>query len=278
MPAFGEEGEGLVQTGWMRTELVCEPADRARPNEDFASVGTPACGQGGSLVVLDGVTPPRGGTGCLHSVPWYTARLGGALTELTVSLPDVPLADALSRAIARTAESHRETCDLSHPRTPQATVVVVRWDAETLEYLVLSDSALLLESPDGAVTAVLDDRLDRLPPGLRVADEVIDAVARNKEGGFFTAAADPYVSARAVTGTLPRAGVRSLAALTDGATRWTETFHEGDWTDLFTYVRKEGPRALVDRVRELERADAQERRHLGRGKTHDDATVVLVDL
>lgn len=60
----------------MRTELVSEPGDPDRPNEDFASVGLPASGQGGSLIVLDGVTPPRGETGCLHSVPWYTARLG----------------------------------------------------------------------------------------------------------------------------------------------------------------------------------------------------------
>ena len=45
-----------VQTDGMRTELVSEPGDRARPNEDFASVGVPACGQGGSLVVLDGVS------------------------------------------------------------------------------------------------------------------------------------------------------------------------------------------------------------------------------
>ncbi|MGC0329540.1 hypothetical protein RKD23_002530 [Streptomyces sp. SAI-170] len=262
----------------MRTEVVCEPGTRTRPNEDFASVGTSACGQGGSLVVLDGVTPPKGGTGCLHSVPWYTARLGGALTELTVSLLDVPLAETLSRALTRTAEYHADTCDLSHPRTPQATVVVARWDAETLEYLVLSDSALLLESPDGTVTAVLDDRLDRVPRHLRVSDDVLDAAARNKEGGFFTAAADPAVAARAVTGTVARSHVSALAALTDGATRWTEKFHEGDWTDLFTYVRKLGPRALIERVRELERADAEERRHLGRGKTHDDATVVYAEL
>jgi hypothetical protein len=262
----------------MRTELVSVPGDPTRPNEDFASIGTAACGQGGSLVVLDGVTPPKGGTACLHSVPWYTARLGGALMEMAVSLLDVPLAEALSRAIARTAEAHRETCDLSHARTPQATVVAARWDARTLEYLVLSDSALLLESPDGAVTAVLDDRLGRLAPELLVSDEVIDAVARNKEGGFFTAAADPAVAARAVTGTLPLTAVRSLVALTDGATRWTERFREGDWTDLFTYVRKEGARALVERVRELERADARERTRRRRGKTHDDATVVHVEL
>ncbi|MBC9725310.1 protein phosphatase 2C domain-containing protein [Streptomyces sp. TRM68367] len=262
----------------MRTELVSEPGDPGRPNEDFASVGVPACGQGGALVVLDGVTPPASGAGCLHSVPWFTARLGGALTELTVSLPDVPLAEALSRAIARTAEAHRATCDLSHPRTPQATVVLARWSADTVEYLVLSDSALLVQATDGSVTALLDDRLSRVPRSALATHTLVDATVRNKEGGFFTAAADPSAAARAVTGALPRREVRALAALTDGATRWVETFREGDWSDCFRLVGKGGARALVDRVRDLERADREERAHLGRGKTHDDATVVHVEL
>ncbi|MEU9334359.1 protein phosphatase 2C domain-containing protein [Streptomyces sp. NPDC048290] len=262
----------------MRTELVSEPGDRTRPNEDFASVALPASGQGGSLVVLDGVTPPPDGTGCVHSVPWYTARLGGALTELTVSLPDVPLVEALSLAIARTASAHGDTCDLSHPRTPQATVVTVRWTDSKIEYLVLSDSALLVESPDGLITPLLDDRLDRVSRTALTSAEVTDATLRNKEGGFFTAAADPSVAARAVTGTLPRAEVRALAALTDGATRWTETFHEGDWSDLFLYVRKNGGPSLIEQVRGRERADAEERAYLRRSKTHDDATVVFVEL
>ncbi|MDC0768126.1 protein phosphatase 2C domain-containing protein [Streptomyces sp. HD] len=262
----------------MRTELASEPGDPTRPNEDFASVGLPASGQGGALVVLDGVTPPRSGTGCLHSVPWFTARLGGALTELTVSLPDVPLADALARAITRTADAHRETCDLSHPRTPQATVVVARWSAEAVEYLILSDSALLVESTDGTITPHLDDRLSNLPRASLATDALIDAHIRNKEGGFFTAAADPSVAERAVTGVLPRAEVRALAALTDGATRWVEKFREGDWEDCFAFVRKEGARALVERVRVLETADAEERTYLGRSKTHDDATVVYAEM
>jgi hypothetical protein len=260
----------------MRTELASEPGDADRPNEDFAAVGLPASGQGGSLVVLDGVTPPKAGTGCLHSVPWFTARLGGALTELTVSLPDVPLVEALSRAIARTAEAHASTCDLSHPRTPQATVVVARWDPDGVEYLVLSDSALLLESPDGLVTPVLDDRLALLPRSVLATDAVVDATLRNKEGGFFTAAADPSVAGLAVAGTLPRREVRALAALTDGATRWVERFGEGDWADCFQVVRKEGPQALVDRVRTLERADPAATSP-GRSKRHDDATVVFVE-
>ncbi len=258
----------------MRTELVSVPGDPVRPNEDFASVALPASGQGGALVVLDAVTPPRGETGCLHSVPWFTARLGGALTELTVSLLDVPLVDLLARAIARTADSHAATCDLSHPRTPQATVALARWTEATVEYLVLSDSALLMESPDGTVTAHLDDRLALLPRASLATDAMIDAHVRNKEGGFFTAAADPTVAARAVTGAVPRTEVRALVAMTDGATRWVEKFREGDWGDCFTFVRKEGARTLVERVRALESADAEERAFLGRSKTHDDATVV----
>ncbi|MDO0925747.1 protein phosphatase 2C domain-containing protein [Streptomyces sp. TG1A-8] len=262
----------------MRTDLVSEPGDAARPNEDFAGVGLPASGQGGCVILLDGVTPPRDGAGCLHSVPWFTARLGGALTELTLSGRDLGLPEILARAIARTADAHLNLCELSHPRTPQATVVLVRWSAETLEYLVLSDSALLLRSPDGTVTPVLDDRLARLPRSALATDALVDATLRNKEDGFFTAAADPSVAARAVTGTLARHEVGALVALTDGAARWTQTFREGDWTALFDVVAKEGARSLVERVREREAADRRERVFLGRGKTHDDATVVYVEL
>ncbi|MFE9763466.1 protein phosphatase 2C domain-containing protein [Streptomyces sp. NPDC005808] len=261
----------------MRTELVSEPGDPARPNEDFASVGLPASGRGGALVVLDGVTPPAGDDGCLHSVAWFSSRLGGALTELSLTRRDLTLTEVLSRSITRTTGAHAETCDLSHPRTPQATVVLARWSAAEVEYLVLSDSALLLESPEGAVTAILDDRLSHVPPATLTSAARTDATLRNQEGGFFTAAADPSVASRAVTGTAPRSSVRALAALTDGATRWVEKFREGDWTGLFTLVRKEGAQALVSRVRVLESADAELRVRLGRSKTHDDATVVFVE-
>lgn len=258
-------------------ELVSEPGDPARPNEDFAAVALPARGQGGSLVVLDGVTPPSGDDGCRHSVAWFSSRLGGALAELSVSERDLALPEALSQAISRTAASHAHTCDLSHPRTPQATVALALWSAESVEYLVLSDSALLLAAPDGTVTPVLDDRLSRVPRASLASAAVTDATLRNKEGGFFTAAADPSVASRAVTGVLPRSSVHALAALTDGATRWVEKFGEGDWGDCLTVVRKEGARALVERVRALEAADT-ERTHLGRSKRHDDATVVYAEL
>lgn len=261
----------------MRIDLATEPGSPERPNEDWVSTALPAAGQGGVLVLLDGVTPPRGDDGCVHSVPWFTAGLGGSLVELSASRRDLTLTEILSMSIRRTADTHRFLCDLSHVRTPQATVVLARWGEQEIEHLVLSDSALLLEAPDGAVRAVLDDRLDRLPPGSLASEAIADARVRNKEGGFFTAAADPEVASRAVTGRTPRAEVRTLAALTDGASRWTETFREGDWTATLGLLRKAGPQGLIARVRELERADT-DRTYLRRGKTHDDATAVLVEL
>ncbi|MER6720385.1 MULTISPECIES: hypothetical protein [Streptomyces] len=261
----------------MRIQLATEPGRPEHPNEDWASTAVPASGLGGVLVLLDGVTPPPGDDGCVHSVPWFTARLGGSLVELSASRRDLTLTEVLAASIRRTADAHRSSCDLSHVRTPQATVVLARWDAERVEHLVLSDSVLLLEGPDGTVCPVLDDRLDRLPPGSLASEAVTDARARNKEGGFFTAAADPDVASRAVTGETPHAGVRALAALTDGASRWTETFGEGDWTAAFGLLREEGPQGLIDRVRKLERADT-DRAFLRRGKRHDDATAVLAEL
>ncbi|MEU8539000.1 hypothetical protein AB0C52_03205 [Streptomyces sp. NPDC048717] len=260
----------------MRTEAATLPGSPERPNEDWAAAALPASGLGGTLVVLDGVTPPSGDDGCVHGVPWFTARLGGALTELSASRRDLTLSEILSRAIRRTADVHRNTCDLSHPRTPQATVALARWDDLTVEHLVLSDAALLLRSPDGAVRAVLDDRLDRIPADVRRSVAATDRL-RNQEGGFFTAAADPAVSARALTGTTPRAEVRALAGLTDGATRWVDRFGAGDWADLFGVLEKEGVRSLLDRVRVLEAADAESAAPRG-GKPHDDATAVYVRL
>ncbi|MFD4629456.1 protein phosphatase 2C domain-containing protein [Streptomyces sp. NPDC058284] len=281
----------------MRIELATEPGDPARPNEDYASVALPASGQGGSLVLLDGVTPPEGTVGCPHSVHWFTARLGGALGELSVSQRDMTLTEVLATAISRTADAHSSTCDLSHPRTPQATVVLVRWDEERVEHLVLSDSALLVAGRGGEVTAILDRRLAELPPAVGALRDQVRALPRgsaerdvaaraygaavealrNAEDGFFTAAADPSAALRAVTGELAREDVTAVAALTDGAGRWVETFGEGDWADCLALLRKQGPQHLLDRVRELELADP-DRLAFPRGKRHDDAAAVYVEL
>jgi hypothetical protein len=259
----------------MRIEQATAPGAAARPNEDYAAVVLPAGGEGGALVLLDGVTPPTAGDGCAHGVPWFTARLGGALAELSGSRRDMTQAEILAASIGRTADAHRDACDLSHPRTPQATVVLARWSRAEIEYLVLSDSTLLLESPGGKIRAVRDDRLDHIPREVLRSVGATDAL-RNAEGGFFTAAADPAVASMAVTGRAPAGEVRSLLALTDGAARWVEIFREGDWADCLALVRKNGPQELIDRVRAAETADPAGAA-FRRGKASDDATATYVE-
>lgn len=265
----------------MRIQSATEPGTPGLPDEDYVAAATPASGAGGALVLLDGVTAPTEPVDCRHSVAWFSSRLGGALLELLGSRAEMSPASCLAEAIGRTADAHRETCDLSHRRTPQATVVCARWTAETVEYLVLSDSALLIEDQEGEIHPVLDTRLDdlrpaalRLPRGERAA--FVEGL-RNMPGGFFTAAADPAVAELAVTGALPRSRVRSLVALSDGLGRWVETFGLGNWADLFSVLIADGPQAAIRQVREAEAADPAGTAY-PRGKTHDDASVLLAEL
>lgn len=282
----------------MRIDLASVGSAPDGPNEDYVAMAVPAIGFGGVVLVLDGVTPPPDGrTGCVHTVPWFTTHLGGALLDLAGTRRELDLAGCLAEAIARTAAAHGPDCDLAHVRTPQATVAAMRWDAENVEYLVLSDAVAVLESTDGTVTPVLDDSIDvmvrrpeihalrenkrALPTGsaeyAEVTSElgrVVDAL-RNADGGFFTAAADPDVAGRAVTGSRPRADVRAAAVITDGATRFSEVFRLGDWTALLDVLEHEGVQALIDRVRAEEAADP-DGAAFPRGKQFDDASGVYV--
>jgi hypothetical protein len=281
----------------MHIDMATEPGTPDRPNEDLALV-TP-----GVLIVLDGVTPHPDGSGCVHDVPWYVARLGGAMLNAALTRPELPLADCLFEAIAGTAAAHAGTCELSHPRTPQSTVVAVRIggarpeDSAHLEYLVLSDSTLLIDAGDPAPLVIADASLRQLPepvPALRAEARslpegsperaaaraayvrAVEAL-RNAPGGFWTAAADPAAATHATTGRLPLNAVRNLALLTDGATRLVDVFKTTDWTQTMELLRRQGPEALLGEVRKAELADPAGLL-TPRGKPMDDATAVLARL
>jgi hypothetical protein len=278
-----------------RVEAACVSRGADQVNEDYAAVALP--GDVGALVVLDGVG--GAGAGCSHGVPWFTARLGGALLGLVSTQPERTLADCLAEAIGGTADAHRETCDLTQIQTPQSTVIAVRWQSDQLDYLVLSDSILVLQASDLSVTAILDEprnrmapqtlaRLDTLreaieeqpegSPGGEVASRAYlqaSSELRNVEGGFFTAAAEPSAAYRALTGTLSRSEIRAVAALTDGAGNWVEAFRLGNWQDCVGVLEKEGPWGLVARVRAAESVDL-DRSAYQRDKPVDDASAVYV--
>ncbi|MGC0414521.1 integrase [Embleya sp. AB8] len=266
----------------MRVEFATEPGHPGKPNEDFVVVGPT------TMVLLDGVTSSSD-NGCKHGVPWFVERLGAALFTHGAGRPDRSLAECLHDAIEDTSALHADGCDLARPDAPAATAVVARVIEDRLEYLVLSDSTLLIERDDD-LTMVTDDRLDVIgvparrrrdahPVGsaayLTAHQEYLDTVraARNVAGGYWVAAADPAAAGEALTGGVALGEVRGIAALTDGASRLVDRFGLSDWDRLMTTLRHFGPAELLARVRAAEAADADGTRW-PRGKICDDATAV----
>ncbi len=271
----------------MRVVLASEPGAAERPNEDFAAAVP------GAVVLLDGAGyVPDSGTGCVHGVAWYARTLGGLLAAGACD-DRVPLPDLLSRGIEQVSRMHAGTCDLRHPATPSATVMVARQRGGTLEYLVLCDSVLLLLRRAGEPSAITDTQLEEtqaklrpaasLPAGTTEHDAAWRAygqrleAARNQPGGFWLAAADPGAAAHAVTGAEPLAALSAVALLSDGASRLADRFCLATWAGLGAILTGEGPAGLIRQVRAAEAADPEGERW-PRGKIHDDATAVLWEL
>jgi len=99
---------------------------------------------------------------------------------------------------------------------------------------------------------------------------------RNQAGGFWVASTKPEAALQAVQLTVPAEQLRRAAVLTDGACRLVERFHLLDWIDLIKMLDTEGPAELIRRVRAAE--NTIDPAPGSRGKPHDDATAVLVQL
>jgi hypothetical protein len=77
------------------------------------------------------------------------------------------LADALAEAIRQVASLH-PGCDLHHPGTPSATVVLLRALEDRADYLALADATLLLDTADG-LKVISDERVNQLAGKERAA-------------------------------------------------------------------------------------------------------------
>ncbi|MGH3116610.1 MAG: protein phosphatase 2C domain-containing protein [Gaiellales bacterium] len=265
----------------MRVAAATDPGNPGSQNEDWMSAAQ------NLVVVLDGATA-RTDTGCVHGVSWYAAKLGSAITNHAPH-HDLHLRQVLGRAILDTADQHRE-CDLTHPGTPSAATAIIRVGDESLEYLVLGDTIVVLDTNDG-LDVLTDSRVDstaareraeadRYPFGSSEKQAALlrmkqaELAARNQPEGYWVAAADPTVVSQAITGIVPVETVRRLAVLTDGAARIVSLFQLLDWTQVLDILDDHGPTELIRRVRAVEAADPTGTRW-PRNKSSDDATAVV---
>lgn len=249
------------------------PAFPDQPNEDYASAA------GNVVVLLDGAGIRKVPTGCRHSVHWYVQQLGPAILRYAQPTT-IGLDEVLRQAIIDVRGLHGGTCDLDHPNSPSATVIMTRV-TEQIESLVLADSTLVVRHRDDELSVVSDDRLEALVDRLKGEGVAPTpgwlADYRNKPGGFWVAGANPDVVSQAVRASWPRDEVASLALLTDGAARVVDLFHDQTWPEVIETIIDEGPQIVLDRTRELEATDP-DRSRWPRAKTNDDATIAHIDL
>ena len=262
-----------MSEGTRRVEVsyVCQAASELRPNDDFVLAAERF------VVVLDGATEPVGvDSGCVHDVPWLVGHLGANLAGLLAREPHAGLVDVLRRGIAATMLDHAGLCDLRNPDSPSSTVAILRCTASAVDYLVLGDSAVVIEHgdnehgdnehSDAELTVAHDDRTARL------SDYTLEGVSRlrNTDDGFWVASNRPEAAERALLGSIPLGSVTRAALMTDGVTRLVERYG-WSWRDLVERLDKQGPGQLVADVRAEESAAPG----VHRGKLHDDVTAVF---
>jgi hypothetical protein len=183
---------------------------------------------------------------------------------------------AVAAAIDEVTDAHRDTCDVADASSPSAAVAVVRVADGRADYLVLGDAVLVLDAVDSPAQVVEDRRepemarpfveqLAALDPGsaefVRLRSQLITTFRerRNQLGGFWVAKDSGRVVEHAISGSRPTAELRTVALLSNGASRVVDRFGLMEWSQVPAHE----PQELIRLVREAEQAG---------GVDADDAT------
>ena len=255
-----------------------------RPNEDWIGATTD------TVVVLDGLTTPDGlETGCRHGTVWFVHQLGAWLLGLASTEHDTSLRAHLGASIANVANTHADTCDVTHPGSPGATVAMLRARGDQIEWLVLSDAFVVLDTDDG-VQVHTDDRLEQVAVEERAAMHradlgttehdaarrslvVAQRQVRNTPAGYWIASSNPDAAEHALVGAVDRGQVARAAVLTDGAAALA-TYGLTTWHQYLTDLEELGPAGMLTRVRKAEAGDSSGQ-CWPRFKRSDDASVAV---
>jgi hypothetical protein len=260
----------------------------------------------GVAMLLDGASVPAGMPACCdRDAAWYVRRLAAALITALSGDGTPDLKDVLADAISTTDRVHAAGCTGQDRNAmgPNATVALVRRHGDRLDWLVLGDSTLLLDTGqsvaeycDRGVKTIEPELRQRIFNQLRNGNGYDDPAhrqtlativeserrLRNTPGGYWIAGADPAAAAHSLTGSY-RIGaepgeVRRFALLSDGAERAVTMFGlYPSWQALLDALAADGPAACIAAVRAAEAADPDGRRY-PRSKLSDDASALLCNL
>src|SRR5215468_6733359 len=127
----------------MQITLASQRSPDAATNDDFAAATATVA------VVLDGAAAvPGSDTGCVHGTAWFVHRLGVSFVDLLARNAGGSTSDNLAQAIVNVNALHTG-CDMSPPGSPSAAVAAIRMKEETIEFLALGGTTVVLDEPNG---------------------------------------------------------------------------------------------------------------------------------
>ena len=165
---------------------------------------------------------------CRHGTAWYARRLGTTILARLSLDPSDLLTDAVGRSIDDVTGLHRDTCRVTDPSSPCATVAAVRVAGGRVDHLLLGDSVVVLHVRDGPPYIVEDRRepeiarplweaLVGLEPGTAEHEQALDHAR-----GTFRASRNQPGRVLGGQGRRPssRRGARPAATLRSSSAAW----------------------------------------------------------
>jgi hypothetical protein len=175
---------------------------------------------------------------------------------------------------------------------------MLRWDDVTLEGLVLGDSPIVVYPIEGEPDPLMDERLEATAAAERqAADEYLDAgggyddelarlianiqlaerAARNRDGGYWIAEADPAAADHALCRSWQLAEVNGAASMSDGVSSAVLKYQTQTWAGLWAAATLQGPGAVIHEVQDVEAGDPDGVRW-PRTKRHDDKALAVLHI
>lgn len=229
---------------------------------------------------------------------WYVIAFDEYLQEHLND--DRPLSEVVRTGIITVRERFDEHADwtaVDRIEQPLCAGVIVREREDYVEYLTSADCSLAIQRPDGTADIILGngprsiDRevLENLQQMKREKDLSHDAARvairenivegrrqLNRPGGYWALSFDERAVDHAQGSTIAADDVDALCLFSDGFERILELYEHLSYEALFERVLRDGPAALIKRLRKIESQDPNCEMY-PRIKPSDDAALAVAD-
>ncbi len=256
----------------------------------------------GAAIVLDGATgvSDRVYSDFETDGKWYVQTLA---EEIEKRIYDSrTLSDIIATSIERTATQYDELvwggAEPEDHETPSAAGVIIRWTSTEIEYFVIADCSLIVQTGDGTLPIIgegprdLDQRIIDEMIAIREQEENISyqeiysriqpimtkhRKLKNQPNGYWVLGLNKDAVEHAQTGTIDRKNVEFLVAFTDGFEPINTQFDAfADWDGVMKYIQHNGLDRAIRVLRAFENADP-ECESYPRIHPSDDVGVATID-